>query len=110
MTFDASATRRFISITATTGTALEGLKVARQIAVWFHRTFGDRAFRAGLFQPPRPPLIPIAPLRDELEQLRVEQIATLSAADAARRAAAQAGEARRTIVETQRTLRETDAQ
>ncbi len=76
--------------------------MARQLAVWFHRTFGDRAFRAGPFLPPRPPSDPAAPLRDELERLRAEQLATLSAADAARRKAEQAEEARRTAEERAR--------
>ncbi len=84
------------------GTALTGLKVARQLAVWFHRTFGDRAFRAGPFQPPRPPPDPAVALRDELDRLRTEQLAALSAADTASRAAAQAEEARRTAEERAR--------
>jgi type I restriction enzyme R subunit len=79
------------------GTALTALKVARQLAVWFHRTFGDRAFRAGPFEPPRPPLDPAAQLRDELERLRAEQIAALSATDAAKRAAEEAEQALRTV-------------
>ena len=76
-------------------TALTGLKVARQLAVWFHRTFGERASRAGPFQPPRSPPDPAGPLRDELERLRAEHTASLSAADAAARAAANAEVARR---------------
>jgi type I restriction enzyme R subunit len=51
------------------GTALTALKVARQLAVWFHRTFGDRAFRAGPFAPPRPPPDPAAELRPRLRRL-----------------------------------------
>ena len=76
-------------------TALAGLKVARQLAIWFHHSFGDRAFRAGPFQPPRSPSDPAASLRDELARLRAEHTASLSAADAAAQAAAQAEEARR---------------
>ena len=49
-----------------------------------------------LFEPPRPPCDPAAELRDELGRLRAEQIAALSATDAARRAADQAGQALRT--------------
>jgi type I restriction enzyme R subunit len=79
------------------GTALTALKVARQLAVWFHRTFGDRAFRAGPFEPPRPPPDPAAQLRDELERLRAEQSAALSATEAARRAAEEAEQALRTV-------------
>lgn len=77
-------------------TALAGLKVARQLAVWFHRTFGDRSFQAGPFTPPQPPPDPAEGLRDELERLRAEQLASLSVADAAASAASQAEEARRT--------------
>ena len=77
------------------GTALSGLKVARQLAVWFHRTFGDRGFKAGPFAPPRPPPDPTAALRDELERLRAE----LSAADSAARATAETEEARRNAEE-----------
>lgn len=84
------------------GTALTGLKVARQLAVWFHRTFGDRVFRAGPFQPPRPPPDPTVALRDELERLRTEQLAALSVADTASRTAAQAEEARHTAEERAR--------
>ncbi len=80
-------------------TALAGLKVARQLAVWFHRTFGDRNFRAGPFEPPRPPLDLTATLRDELERLRGEQMSSLSAIDSAARTAAEAVEARRSAEE-----------
>ena len=77
-------------------TALAGLKIARQLAIWFHRTFGDRSFRFGPFEPPRPPPDPAATLRDELERLRAEHLASVSAADAAASAASQAEAARRT--------------
>ena len=80
-------------------TALASLKVARQLAVWFHRTFGDRAFRSGPFQPPRAPPDPTASLRDELERLRREQLSTQSAAEAARHAAEQAEHRARTEAE-----------
>ena len=37
----------------THGDALSGLKLAREIAVWFHRTYGkDPNFRPGPFKPP----------------------------------------------------------
>ncbi len=78
------------------GTALAALKVARQLAVWFHRTFGDRTFRSGPFQPPRPPLDTTATLQAELDRLRADQLASLSAADAARQAAEAAEVSRRT--------------
>jgi len=80
-------------------TALAGLKVARQLAVWFHRTFGDRNFRAGPFEPPRPPPDPTAALQDELARLRIEQMSSLSAAESAARTAMEANEARRSAEE-----------
>jgi len=37
-------------------TALQSLKVAWQLSLWFHRTFGDDPnYRSGPFQPPQPP-------------------------------------------------------
>jgi type I restriction enzyme, R subunit len=36
-------------------TALKTLRIAWQLGVWFHRTFGEPEFRSGPFQPPRPP-------------------------------------------------------
>ncbi len=79
--------------------ALAALKVARQLAVWFHRTFGDRAFRSGPFQPPSAPPDPTASLRDELDRLRGEQLSTQSAAEAAQQAAKQAEQRARTEAE-----------
>ncbi len=82
----------------THATALAGLKVARQLAVWFHRTFGDRTFKPGPFQPPRPPIDPTVQLRDELERLQSERLASVSVAEAAAAAAArQADDAQRAL-------------
>ena len=64
-------------------TALTGLKIARQLAIWFHRTFADRAFKPGPFQPPRSPPDPSAGLREELERLKAELDRSRSAAEAA---------------------------
>jgi type I restriction enzyme, R subunit len=36
-------------------TALTCLKMARQLGIWFYRTFDDQRFKPGPFQPPRPP-------------------------------------------------------
>ena len=36
--------------------ALACLKIARQLAIWFYRTFDNHNFKAGPFQPPRPPI------------------------------------------------------
>jgi len=46
-------------------TALTTLKLAWQIAVWFHRTFKDPRFKSGPFIPPPAP-------RDETDELRSE--------------------------------------
>jgi type I restriction enzyme R subunit len=76
-------------------TALTCLKLARQLGIWFHRTYGgDRNFRPGSFLPPRPPADPTAALRQELDRLMAERDASLSAADRAREAAAAAEAAR----------------
>ena len=83
-------------------TALAALKVARQLALWFHRTFSDRAFRAGPFEPPRAPPDPTAALREELDRLRSE----LPAAAEARLAAETAEAARRTAEESARVAAE----
>ena len=64
-------------------TALTGLKLARQLAIWFHRTYTDRNFKPGPFQPPRAPQDPSAPLREELERLKTERDRSMSAAEAA---------------------------
>jgi type I restriction enzyme, R subunit len=53
----------------TPGEALHQLRMARQLAVWFHRAFGNaRDFKPGPFVPPQP----AAGTRAELERLRQE--------------------------------------
>jgi len=42
--------------------ALSCLKMARQLGIWFYRTFDDRNFKSGPFQPPRLPADPTAEL------------------------------------------------
>lgn len=76
-------------------TALSALKVARSLGIWFHKTFGDRGFKAGPFQPPVPPADPTPALLAEIDRLRAARDADLSAVDAARRRAEEA-EARAT--------------
>jgi len=52
-------------------TALKILRVAWQLGVWFHRTFGDPQFRSRPFQPPQPPPVAVDPeLAEELQRLR----------------------------------------
>lgn len=50
--------------------ALTSLKIARQLGIWFHRTFGDRNFKAGPFMPPPDPAAVSGILHEELERLR----------------------------------------
>lgn len=69
--------------------ALATLKVARQLAIWFCRTFGSPNSGFGPFVPPQPPVDPSDHLRKEIDELR-------AVAEAARseqwRAAAEAEE------------------
>lgn len=66
------------------GDALANLKIARQLAIWFHRTFGsDPKFSPGSFVPPPDPNATTQYLRDELERLRQERDALLSEAERA---------------------------
>lgn len=74
--------------------AMAALKIARQLAVLFHRSLDGRDFKPGPFQPPRPPPDATAELRAEIERLRAERDASLSEAERLREAAAQAEAAR----------------
>lgn len=68
--------------------ALTLLKMARQLAIWFHRTFsGDTRFRAGAFVPPPNPRDVTAELAAELERLRIALQETRNEAERARLAA-----------------------
>ena len=60
-------------------TALKILRMAWQLGVWFHRTFGDPQFRSGPFQPPQPPPAGDPELAEELQRLREALAAFLSA-------------------------------
>ena len=52
-------------------TALHQLQMARKLAVWFHKSFGnDPRFKAGPFVPPPDPQRVEQTLRDELDRLR----------------------------------------
>ncbi len=73
--------------------AMAALRLARQLAIFFHRTFGDPKFKPGPFQPPRPPVDATAELQAEIERLRAERDASLTTAERAREAA-EAAEAR----------------
>ena len=79
--------------------ALACLKMARQLGIWFYRTFDDQRFKPGPFQPPRPPIDATAELSAELGRLRAERDAALSEVQRAKAAAADA-EAARLAAET----------
>lgn len=75
--------------------ALTGLKVARQLGVWFLRAYGpERNVQAGTFCPPEPPKDSKAELADEIARLREQLAATESAAENAQREAEEAARAR----------------
>jgi type I restriction enzyme R subunit len=75
--------------------ALTTLKVARQAAIWFHKTFGKRTdLPLGPFVPPPEPEDAAAALRDELERLKAELAKSLSGAEYARAQAEEARQAR----------------
>jgi type I restriction enzyme R subunit len=65
--------------------ALTMLKIARQLAIWFHRGFGkDPAFKPGPFVPPSAPQVAAESVMEELERLRAERASLLSVAEQAR--------------------------
>lgn len=84
--------------------ALTGLKVARQLGIWFHRTFFEPSFTPGPFTPPSDPAAAGRALRDELERLRRELDKSRTDAEKARIAAEESEQARLTAEE--RTRRE----
>jgi len=51
-------------------TALDALKVANQLGLWFQRTFSDASYRGGAFIPPQPPQDESAELKKDLAQLQ----------------------------------------
>lgn len=74
--------------------ALHQLRMARELAVWFHRTFGsNRKFDPGPFVPPPDPAKPDRSLAEELARLRQDVTARAGEVDAARREAEEARKA-----------------
>src|ERR1700722_4491243 len=59
--------------------ALECLEMARQLGIWFYRTFDNHNFKAGPFQPPRPPIDATTELTGEPDKSRAQRDAALSA-------------------------------
>ncbi len=54
--------------------ALDCLKLGRELAVWFHRSFGNKTsgFKAGAFIPPQDPSHHLRDLQTEIEQLKTQ--------------------------------------
>jgi type I restriction enzyme, R subunit len=69
--------------------AMDGLKVARELAVWYHRAFGQDAadFKPGPFLPPKDPAAPLREVQAEVTQLKAELDAARKAHDESRRLA-----------------------
>jgi len=69
--------------------AMDGLKVARELAVWYHRAFGQNAadFKPGPFSPPKDPAAPLREVQAEVKQLKAELDAARKAHDESRRLA-----------------------
>ncbi|GED21588.1 type I restriction-modification system endonuclease [Halomonas halmophila] len=67
--------------------AMGGLKVARNLAVWFHRAFADSDFKAGAFKPPDDPSQELRDLQAEMSRLRSELASASEQAEAQRRLA-----------------------
>jgi type I restriction enzyme R subunit len=49
---------------------MDGLKVARNLAIWFHRSFGENInnFKPGAFVPPQDPSEQLRALQSELSR------------------------------------------
>ncbi|MEN1925054.1 type I restriction-modification system endonuclease [Luteimonas qiangzhengi] len=63
--------------------AMDGLKIARELAVWYHRAFGrDSAdFKPGPFSPPSDPAAPLREVQAEVKQLQAQLDAARKAHD-----------------------------
>ena len=84
----------------TAGDALAALKLARNLAIWFHQAYNNSpSFRAGPFVPPAPARDVSEELRAELADLRARVEACRDAEARARLAAADAEAARRTALD-----------
>lgn len=80
--------------------ALTSLKVARQLGIWFHRTFAkDPRFKPGPFVPPPDPEAATAQLHEELNRLRAVLAETAGAAERAQAQAAEHARARESAEE-----------
>lgn len=80
--------------------ALTGLKIARQLAIWFHTTFGNPKFKPGPFVPPSSPADASAELQAEIVRLNSALLESQTAADRARSEAEQHARDKETAQET----------
>jgi type I restriction enzyme, R subunit len=79
--------------------ALTGLKVARQLGIWFARTFYDAKLAYGPFAPPRNPDHAAHELQTELDRLRAELEGSRSQTDRLREAKSAAEREAQTAIE-----------
>lgn len=54
------------------GEAMNGLKLARELSIWFHKTYGTKSahFKHGAFIPPRDPSSQLRKLQEQIDQLK----------------------------------------
>lgn len=64
--------------------ALTTLKIARQLGIWYYRTFIDKDFKPGPFVPPADPAVATTDLHEEMARLRQTVDECRSAAEKAR--------------------------
>jgi type I restriction enzyme R subunit len=78
--------------------ALSALKLARQLGVWFYRTYARQPeFKPGLFTPPAEPVDATVSLKAEIEALQRKVVESESAAARARREAEEHARARESV-------------
>jgi type I restriction enzyme R subunit len=87
--------------------ALSALKFARQLGIWFYRTYSKKPdFKPGPFVPPPEPIDATAALREEIETLRRRVVESEDAASRAHRQAEEHARARESV--EQRLAREAE--
>ncbi|MDB5692616.1 MAG: Type restriction-modification system, restriction subunit [Alphaproteobacteria bacterium] len=92
----------------TASDVLAALKIARQAAIWYHRSYGGEPdFRPGPFVPPETPLDPTPELRAQIEVLE-QALRASGDVEAKARLAAQEADARRLDAEASAERRERD--
>lgn len=69
--------------------AMDGLKLAKELSVWFHRSFGPNSagFKAGPFIPPEDPSLHLRDLQSEIDLLRAKLTATNEQLDSSQKLA-----------------------